>query len=70
MSVLVASIAIALALAILAYGVFLSFRILNFPDITADGSFPLGAAVAGGTPRRGRPPGRPRASGGGPRGGR
>jgi len=46
MSVLVASIAIALALAILAYGVFLSFRILNFPDITADGSFPLGAAVA------------------------
>lgn len=46
MSVLVASLAIALALAILAYGVFLSFRILNFPDITADGSFPLGAAVA------------------------
>ncbi len=46
MSVLVASVAIALALAILAYGVFLSFRILNFPDITADGSFPLGAAVA------------------------
>lgn len=46
MSVLVASIAIALALAILAYGVFLSFRILNFPDITADGCFPLGAAVA------------------------
>jgi putative ABC transport system permease protein len=27
-------------------GVFLSFRILNFPDLTVDGSFPLGAAVA------------------------
>jgi len=26
-------------------GVFLSFRILNFPDLTVDGSFPLGAAV-------------------------
>ena len=29
-----------------ALGVFLSFRILNFPDLTVDGSFPLGAAVA------------------------
>mgnify|MGYP001034847870 FL=1 len=27
-------------------GVFLSFRVLNFPDLTVDGSFPLGAAVA------------------------
>ena len=26
-------------------GVFLSFRILNFPDLTVDGSFPLGAMV-------------------------
>src|SRR5690554_1529781 len=29
-----------------ALGVYLSFRILNFPDLTVDGSFPLGAAVA------------------------
>jgi putative ABC transport system permease protein len=28
-----------------ALGVFLSFRVLNFPDLTVDGSFPLGAAV-------------------------
>lgn len=28
-----------------ALGVFLSFRILDFPDLTADGSFPLGSAV-------------------------
>ena len=27
-------------------GVFITFRILDFPDLTVDGSFPLGAAVA------------------------
>ncbi|MDP4840517.1 MAG: ABC transporter permease, partial [Alphaproteobacteria bacterium] len=27
-------------------GVYLSFRVLDFPDLTADGSFPLGAAIA------------------------
>lgn len=30
----------------MALGVLLSFRILDFPDLTVDGSFPLGAAVA------------------------
>ncbi|MBI9101778.1 MAG: ABC transporter permease [Spirochaetales bacterium] len=30
---------------ILALGVFLTFRILDFPDLTVDGTFPLGAAV-------------------------
>jgi putative ABC transport system permease protein len=29
-----------------AIGVYLSFRVLGFPDLTVDGSFPLGAAVA------------------------
>ena len=29
-----------------AIGVFLAFRVLDFPDLTVDGSFPLGAAVA------------------------
>lgn len=29
----------------MALGVFITFRILNFPDLTVDGSFPLGAAV-------------------------
>ena len=29
-----------------AIGVYLTFRILNFPDLTIDGSFPLGAAVS------------------------
>jgi putative ABC transport system permease protein len=30
---------------LVALGVFLSFRVLKFPDLTVDGSFPLGAAV-------------------------
>ncbi|GGA52934.1 ABC transporter permease [Nitratireductor aestuarii] len=29
-----------------ALGVYLAFRVLDFPDLTVDGSFPLGAAVA------------------------
>lgn len=33
--------------AIVALGVYISFRVLDFPDLTADGSFPLGGAVAG-----------------------
>ena len=31
---------------LVALGVYLSFRVLQFPDLTVDGSFPLGAAVA------------------------
>jgi putative tryptophan/tyrosine transport system permease protein len=27
------------------FGVYISFRVLNFPDLTVDGSFPLGGAV-------------------------
>lgn len=37
---------IGLVFGLVALGVFLSFRVLNFPDLTVDGSFPLGAAVA------------------------
>lgn len=35
-----------LVFAIMVLGVYISFRILNFPDMTVDGSFPLGAAVS------------------------
>ncbi|HEY8463006.1 MAG TPA: ABC transporter permease [Bacillota bacterium] len=35
-----------LVYALLALGVYLTFRILDFPDLTVEGSFPLGAAVA------------------------
>jgi putative ABC transport system permease protein len=37
-----------IAFAALAWGVYLSSRVLRFPDITPDGSLPLGAAVAAG----------------------
>lgn len=32
--------------AFVALGVFISFRVIRFPDLTVDGSFPLGAAIA------------------------
>lgn len=31
--------------AFLSYGVYITYKILDFPDLTVDGSFPLGAAV-------------------------
>ena len=31
---------------IMVLGVYISFRILNFPDMTVDGTFPLGAAIS------------------------
>lgn len=34
-----------LVYAIMVLGVFITFRILDFPDLTVDGSFPLGAAI-------------------------
>jgi putative ABC transport system permease protein len=36
-----------LVFAIVALGTFLTFRVLDFPDLTVEGSFPLGAAVVG-----------------------
>ncbi len=35
-----------LVYAVMAVGVYLSSRVLDFPDLTVDGSFPMGAAVA------------------------
>ena len=34
-----------LIFAIMVMGVYITFRILDFPDMTVDGSFPLGAAI-------------------------
>lgn len=45
MTLLLGASTVGLILALLALGVYLSFRIFNFPDITADGSITLGAAV-------------------------
>ena len=39
------AIELGLIYAFVALGVYLSFRVLDFPDLTVDGSFPLGAAV-------------------------
>ncbi|MDA8126489.1 MAG: ABC transporter permease [Deltaproteobacteria bacterium] len=46
MNLLVGSLTIGLILSLLAIGVYISFRIFNFADITADGSITLGASVA------------------------
>ncbi len=35
-----------LVFGIMALGVYIAFKVLDFPDLTVDGSFPLGAAVA------------------------
>ena len=39
------AIEIGLIFGLVALGVFISFRLLRFPDLTVDGSFPLGGAV-------------------------
>jgi len=46
MTLLIGSTTMGLILALLALGGYLSFRIFNFPDITADGSITFGASVA------------------------
>ena len=46
MTLLIGAWTIGLVLSLLALGVFISFRIFHFPDITADGSITLGASVA------------------------
>ncbi|OCG79502.1 ABC transporter permease [Gilliamella sp. Occ4-3] len=44
---LLGSIGIGLIYALVSLGVFISFRLLDFPDLTADASFPLGGAICG-----------------------
>lgn len=56
MTLLIGSWTVGLILAVLALGVFVSFRIFAFPDITADGSLTLGAAVAAAMIVRGHSP--------------
>lgn len=46
MTLLIGSLTIGLILALLALGVFISFRIFNFPDITVEGSVTFGASIA------------------------
>jgi putative ABC transport system permease protein len=46
MSLLIGALTLGLILALLALGVYVSFRIFNMPDMTAEGSVTLGASVA------------------------
>src|SRR5439155_24308 len=46
MTLLIGAWTIGLILSLLALGVFISFRIFDFPDITTEGSITVGAAVA------------------------
>lgn len=46
MTLLIGALTLGLILGLLALGVYLSFRIFNIPDITAEGSVTLGASVA------------------------
>lgn len=43
---IISSISQGLLWGVLGLGIYLTFRILNFPDMTTEGSFPLGGAVA------------------------
>ncbi len=45
MDIITSSLAQGLLWAIMAIGVYLTFRILDIADMTAEGSFPLGAAI-------------------------
>ena len=42
---MIGAVEVGLIYGVMALGVFLTFRVLNFPDLTVDGSFPLGGAV-------------------------
>src|SRR5262249_36269577 len=46
MTALLSALTIGLILSLLALGVFISFRVFAFPDITVDGSITLGACVS------------------------
>lgn len=46
MQLFLSSISQGLLWSVMAIGVYLTFRILNIPDLTAEGSYPLGAAIA------------------------
>src|SRR5580692_5812085 len=46
MTLLIGAMTIGFILSLLALGILISFRIFDFPDITAEGSITLGAAVA------------------------
>lgn len=55
MTLVIGSAQLGLIYGILALGIYISFRILNIPDLTADGSFTLGLSVSAALPVAGHP---------------
>ena len=53
LDLLLTSLTQGLIYAILALGIYITYKILDFPDLTVDGSFPLGAAVCAALMTRG-----------------
>ena len=45
MALLISVLEQGLIYAIMAFGIYITYKILDFPDLTVDGSFPMGAAV-------------------------
>ena len=45
LDLLVSTVTQGLIYALLSYGIYITYKILDFPDLSVDGSFPLGAAV-------------------------
>ncbi len=58
--ILTSSVAQGFLWAIMAIGVYLTFRILDIADMTAEGSFPLGAAITAHAITQALAPSRPR----------
>ena len=46
LDLLVGTLTQGLIYSLISFGIYITYRILDFPDLTVDGSFPLGAAVA------------------------
>ena len=59
MDLIIPTISQGLLWALLAIGVYLTFRVLDIADLTVEGSFPLGAAVAAGGAATNAEPARP-----------
>lgn len=55
MSIIYGAVQLGLIYSLLAMGIYISFRILNTPDLTAEGSFTLGMAVLAASATRGQP---------------
>jgi putative ABC transport system permease protein len=45
LELVLSTLTLGLIYALLSYGVYITYKILDFPDLSVDGSFPLGAAV-------------------------